>query len=101
MSTTRLWMTDGGAPLGNQLTGGRVPYTFRTFDVEHFMAARPAFSPDGHRLVTAGFPGASVIWDLEPSHWRRAACGIASRELTDAEWERYLPERAPHAICGG
>lgn len=99
LSTTRLWATDGGAPLGDRLTGGRVPYTFRTYLSEHFTAARPAFSPDGRHLVTPGYPGATVVWDLDPRHWRAAACAVVGRDLSAAEWRRYLPGRSPHPVC--
>lgn len=89
------------APLGEALTGGRAPYTFRTFTVEHLMTARPAFSPDGRHLATAGWDGASVVWDLDPGAWRAAACHLAGRDLTDAEWARYLPGASPRRVCGG
>jgi WD40 repeat protein/class 3 adenylate cyclase len=101
LSTARLWATATGTPLGGRLTGGRVPYTYRSFTIEHFMAARPDFSPDGRRLVTPGFPGASIIWDLDAAHWRQAACAMAGRDLTSEEWRRYLPDRTPHRVCPG
>ena len=101
LSTTNLWDAESGAPLGEALTGGRAPYTFRTFTVEHLMAARPAFSPDGRHLATAGWDGASVVWDLDPGAWRAAACHLAGRDLTDAEWARYLPGASPRRVCGG
>jgi WD40 repeat protein len=99
-STTRLWDTATGRPIGTRLTGGRVPYGYRTFLVDHLIASRPAFSPDGASLVTPGFPGATVRWDLDPTHWRAAACAITGRDLTDEEWDRYLPGRTHHPVCG-
>jgi WD40 repeat protein len=30
-------------------------------------------------------------FDLDPTSWRRKACAIANRNLTAAEWDRYLP----------
>jgi WD40 repeat protein/tRNA A-37 threonylcarbamoyl transferase component Bud32 len=98
-STTELWDARSGAPLGTRLTGGRVPYSFQTFLVEHVMGSRPAFSPSGRALATPGFPGASVLWNLEPSAWRAAACSIAGRQLTDEEWDRYLPGRRHRPLC--
>ena len=68
----------------------------------HFFASRPAFSPDGTHLVTAGPAGASAIWDLRPGTWAKAACSLVSRDLTSAnehplrtEWrtQRDLPDR--------
>jgi WD40 repeat protein len=98
-STTRLWDAQTGAPLGAVLTGGRVPYSFKTFTVEMLMYSRPAFSPDGRTLATPGFGGATVIWSLDADSWSRAACAIAGRDLTDEEWQRYLPGRAKHQVC--
>jgi hypothetical protein len=40
-----------------------------------------------------------VLWNLDPSSWRTAACSIAGRELTDEEWDRYLPGRQYRALC--
>jgi WD40 repeat protein len=99
-STTQLWDARTGVLLGTRFTGGRVPYSFQTFLIEHLMGSRPAFSPSGDALATPGFPGASVLWDLAPSRWRAAACSIAGRELTDEEWDRYLPGRRHRALCG-
>ncbi len=100
-STTRLWDARAGRPLGSRLTGGRVPYSYRTFLVEEFMASRPAFAPDGRSLVTPGFDGATVLWDIDPASWSEAACAIAGRDLSDEEWDRYLPGRDHHEVCAG
>jgi len=61
-STTQLWDTRSGVLLGTRLTGGRVPYSYQTFLVEHFMGSRSAFSPSDAALATPGFPGASALW---------------------------------------
>lgn len=99
LSTTNLWDTASGSPIGGLLTGGRVPYTFRTFYAGHFLGARPAFSPHGQRLVTPGFEGATVMWELDPDEWLGAACAMAGRDLTEDEWQRYLPDRDPEPLC--
>ena len=96
---TRLWDADTGASIGDELVAGTVPYTERTYSSEHFFASRPAFSPDGTHLVTVGPAGASAIWDLRPGSWAKAACSLVSRDLTSAEWTRYLPDRERHRIC--
>ena len=96
---TRLWDARTGASIGDELVAGALPYTERTYSVEHFFASRPAFSPDGKRLVTVGPAGASAIWDLRPEAWADAACSLVSRDLNGSEWTRYLPGRAKHRIC--
>ena len=100
-STTQLWRTDTGAEYGGTFVGGRMPFTDRTFEIDSFRGSRPAFSPDGGRLVTPGFEHGTVSWTLDPEDWRRAACSIAGRELTDDEWRQYLPSDEPHDLCGG
>jgi WD40 repeat protein len=99
LSTTRLWEMPSGAPIGADLVGGRVPYTLRTVTVDHFSRTRPAFSPDATRLATVGADGAAALWDVTPEGWMRAACAVAGRDLTEAEWEKYLPSRSPQELC--
>ena len=41
-----------------------------------------------------------VVWDLDPAHWVEAACQLASRNLTRAEWDQYIGDLAPyHRTC--
>lgn len=101
LSTTRLWEMPTGAPIGTELVGGRVPYTRRTVSIEHFSRSRPAFAPDGRHLATVGADGAAVLWDLDPTAWARAACSVAGRDLTAAEWREHLPARHPIPLCRG
>jgi len=100
LSTTRLWEMPDGRPFGADLVGGRVPYTTRTgFSDGDVVQSRSAFSPVGAHLATAGGPGAAELWDLTPEHWVRAACAVAGRELSAAEWREELPARHPFALC--
>jgi WD40 repeat protein len=101
LSTTRLWEMPAGRPIGADLVGGRVPYTNRTVSIEHFAHSRPAFSRDGSHLATAGADGAAALWDLRPDAWLRAACTVAGRDLTAAEWDEHLPSRDPFVLCPG
>lgn len=96
---TRLWDARTGASIGDELVAGALPYTERTYSVDHYYASRPAFSPDGTHLVTAGPAGASAIWDLRPESWVEAACSLVSRDLTASEWSRYLPDRERRRVC--
>ena len=47
------------------------------------------------------FDGTVTVWDLHPGRWLAAACGLAGRELTDAEWDQFIGEGSPHPICSG
>ena len=99
LSTTRLWEMPAGRPIGGDLVGGHVPYTIRTVSIPHFARSRAAFAPDGTHLATAGADGAAELWDLRPDEWLRAACSVAGRDLTTAEWQENLPARDPFTLC--
>jgi WD40 repeat protein len=83
------------------------------FDVERAVVRTdplPA-STNGGQGYTALLPGAqeelSLVADaraglrypMNPSLWLRAACDVAGRDLTRAEWERYLPGRPWEPTC--
>lgn len=94
-----------GVPLSNlrwrKATSRCVASADRRFlyvTINYFLGSRPAFSPDGELLVAPGFNGATVSWSLDPEDWRRAACSIAGRELTKADWRQYLPGRPARAL---
>lgn len=58
-----------------------------------------AFTADG-RLVTAvpyldAGLGSLRVLDLDPDAWVTAACALAARDLTEAEWSRYGVGPAP------
>ncbi len=36
-----------------------------------------------------------VVWDLDPEHWVDAACRLAGRNLTHAEWDQHIGDLAP------
>jgi WD40 repeat protein/DNA-binding SARP family transcriptional activator len=62
---------------------------------------RIAFASDGQILVGTQYNGTgqAVIWNLAPAVWEARACQIAGRNLTQAEWERYLPDRPYAPVC--
>ncbi len=59
--------------------------------------------PDGAVLAVTTTEGVA-LWDLDPDHLVTAACRLAGRNLTEAEWATYLgrlgPYRATCAIAG-
>lgn len=50
---------------------------------------------DGRQLAAAGRRHVT-LWDLDPAAWVRAACGVAGRNITVAEWDRYIGTLAPY-----
>jgi hypothetical protein len=56
--------------------------------------------PDGKELAVSTQEGV-VVWDLDPGHQFDAVCRLAGRDLTEAEWRRYLPQLGePRSTCG-
>ncbi len=53
------------------------------------------------RMVITGTGGDSTtnVWDLDVHHWEQAACRIAGRNLTRAEWHQYLPDQPYRRTC--
>lgn len=54
----------------------------------------PVFSSDSKTLGTST-PRGGALLSVDPVVWRREACRLAGRNLTDEEWARYLPDEGP------
>ena len=57
-----------------------------------------AFSDDGLIMIADSW-GFVRTWDPRPSAWVEAACRMAGRDLTEAEWRSYLPDRDYDPVC--
>ena len=58
------------------------------------------YFPDGRHVISVFGSGVGVVWDVDPADWERAACAVANRELTPAEWHDFVPERSYRRSCG-
>ena len=58
-----------------------------------------AFSRDGSHLFAVPHTGRGVRWDVRAESWKRHACLVAGRELTEAEWRDALPDRPLRPVC--
>jgi WD40 repeat protein len=86
---TILWDVRARKRLGSPLSG---PAGNGTMSV--------TFAPDGRHLFAAyGDDGQVLRWDIDPASWRERACSIAGRNLTQDEWERFLPDRPYRRTC--
>jgi WD40 repeat protein len=85
--TIRFWDVTRRQPIGPPLTGHGYPVT-------HL-----ALTPDDRALVSVGLRGESAVYDIDLDSWRHLACDRANRNLTDAEWERYLSPAPYRATC--
>ena len=59
-----------------------------------------AFTPDG-RLVSVGRDTRAFVWDLSSrlAAWQEQACAMAGRNLTRAEWARFMAGRPYQVTC--
>lgn len=63
-------------------------------------AVGPPGIEENGRFAWLSTPGRAIRVPIEPDAWIERACEVVSRELTDAEWDEYVPgdvERAP--VC--
>jgi WD40 repeat protein len=59
-----------------------------------------AFSPDSKTLASDGMNNSITLWDIDPSSWIVKSCQRVGRNLTRAEWEKYIGTTQPYqAIC--
>jgi hypothetical protein len=57
------------------------------------------FARDGSHLFAVPHVGRGVRWDVRPESWKRHACLVAGRELTETEWRDALPDRPFQPVC--
>ncbi len=58
-----------------------------------------AFAPDGTRVVVSDDTGRTWVVPVMLRAWEAAACRIANRNLTPAEWKEFLPGRSYRVYC--
>ncbi len=86
-----LWDTDSGQQIGAALlypTGSIYKIDFS-----------PDSAEDSGLLAAGGEAGTLVLWDLDVDSWISRACERAGRELTGAEWSRYLGNEPYQPTC--
>ena len=90
-----LWDIKSGLSIGELSTGGEIQNI--------------VFSPDGVTMAVTGCTepannnrcshGEVTFWNLDPGAWKQKACDIAGRNLTQAEWAEYIPDKPYKATC--
>jgi hypothetical protein len=103
-SAVMLWRVDPASGIWSRPE----PVTGHVGDVQEVEV-----DPGGGTLVTLAPGDAVIVWDVgpdagttsidlgraEPSMWLRRSCAVAGRDLTRAEWDRYLPGREYRPTC--
>ncbi|MET0829497.1 MAG: TIR domain-containing protein [Microbacterium sp.] len=85
--TQRFWNVDTNRPIGEPLVGQTV--------VRHLSVA---YSPDGALVISGSGNGSVHITDLDPEQSEVEACTIASRNLTESEWSKFVGESEPYVM---
>jgi len=62
-------------------------------------ATAAVFEPGGKRLLAVDDHGNGFTWPTSLAAWERRACMVAGRNLTRAEWARYLPGQPYTRVC--
>ncbi|HVJ96407.1 MAG TPA: WD40 repeat domain-containing protein, partial [Acidimicrobiia bacterium] len=91
---------DRRVTLYDLVTGGAIGEPINVPDDE---TTEIALRPDGRELAVGGSETVGMqIWDLDPQHWITAACQVAGRNLTRAEWEDNIGSLLDYrATCEG
>jgi DNA-binding SARP family transcriptional activator/WD40 repeat protein len=68
-------------------------------NTEQGAAATATFEPGGKELLVVDDRGNGFTWPTSLAAWEQRACTVAGRNLTPAEWTRYLPGHSYTRVC--
>jgi DNA-binding SARP family transcriptional activator/WD40 repeat protein len=89
------WDARSHENVGTPVVGAAPPDV--VFSDTFFMWAVPEIS---YRYVLVAVPNGLRRWNFDFASWPSIACERAGRNLTHAEWSRYIPNGAPyHVTC--
>ena len=92
--TVRLYDATSGEPVGTPLA---VPGAFAAFSAGGYLYA--TFSPDGRTIAVTDDTGRVWLYPATAAGWEAYACRLANRELTRAEWSKFLPGHPYQQVC--
>jgi DNA-binding SARP family transcriptional activator/WD40 repeat protein len=68
-------------------------------NTEQGAATTAVFEPAGKALLVVDGHGHGFTWPTSLTAWEQRACAVAGRNLTRAEWTRYLPGQSYTRVC--
>ena len=106
--TIKLWDTQTLQQIGLPITNGTARQLFVDFPhIDTLLGYSGheekvvdiALSPDDTKLVSMAFDEEVRIWELDIKIWLERACERAGRNLTEEEWDLYLPDEPYRKTC--
>ena len=67
-------------------------------DPPHGMAGFAGSGPNESIVIVNGV-GSVYVYPATVAQWEQAACAVAGRNLTRAEWRQYVPDRPYQKTC--
>jgi WD40 repeat protein/DNA-binding SARP family transcriptional activator len=89
---------DGGVSLWDATTLDLLG-TVHAPRLEDPVPASAQFIGDSHDVAIASYDGAVYRWETDPDRALDYACQMAGRNLTDREWEDFLPAQPYQSVC--
>ncbi|MFE7542189.1 TIR domain-containing protein [Streptomyces platensis] len=89
-------LTGWDADTGDRLGGPDIPIPLRTLSGFGGIGEHTGFVMDSAGTLWTATEGGEVLsWDFSVASWIEGLCRIADRNLTDAEWRRYVGTTPP------
>lgn len=88
-STVRLYDAKTGRQIGVSLPISQTLFPYATF------------SPDGRTIVATDSSGQVWLYPATAAGWVAYACRLANRNLTRAEWAKFVPGHSYQVVCSG
>jgi WD40 repeat protein len=89
---------DGGVSLWDATTLDLLGTVYPPHD-EDAVPAGAQFIGDSHDVAIASYDGKVYRWETDPERAIDFACQMAGRDLTQEEWEEFLPTQPFRSVC--